>query len=179
MYGTSYIKSSDAIKKENFMNATYYKKIIYVTFLLASLQLFAQKPADRIMTEISYGELVDKITILEIKSERIANPEKLKNIHIELASLRETYQKYIGNSFEVAQLKQELKKVNEILWDIEDDIRAKERGQSFDDEFIKLARKVYLNNDQRSVIKRKINMLLGSRITEEKSYTDYLYIEKK
>ncbi len=160
------------------MNATYYKKIIYVIFLLANMQLFAQKPANRIMAEISYGELVDKITILEIKSERITNPEKLKNIHIELDSLRETYQKYIGNSAEVAQLKQELKKVNEILWDIEDDLRAKEQGHIFDDKFIQLAREVYLNNDQRSAIKRKINMLLGSRIIEEKSYTDYLYIEK-
>jgi len=160
------------------MNATYYKKIIYATCLLANMQLFAQQSADRIMAEISYGELVDKITILEIKSERITDPEKLKNIHIELASLRETYQKYISNSAEVAQLKQELKKVNEILWDIEDDLRAKEQGHIFDDEFIQLAREVYLNNDQRSVIKRKINMLLGSRIIEEKSYTDYLYIEK-
>ncbi len=144
-------------------------KIFVITPTLATPLINNSK----IMAEISYGELVDKITILEIKTERITDPKKLKNIHIELASLYETYQQYIDNSTQIQQLRHKLKTVNEILWDIEDDLRAKERNQIFDNEFIQLARRVYLNNDQRYAIKRRINILLGSHIIEEKSYTDY------
>lgn len=123
--------------------------------------------------EISYGELVDKITILTIKSYKITNPEKLHNIRTELASLKETFDEYIGDRADIAALQAELQKINEILWDVEDLLRIKERNKEFSDEFVQLARNVYFTNDKRAAIKRDIDLLLGSRIMEEKSYQTY------
>ncbi len=123
--------------------------------------------------EISVGELLDKITILEIKSERIKDPSKLANIKTELETLRRTWQDSTAGTLDLGDLTERLKAVNEALWDIEDGIRSLEAAQSFGDEFIELARSVYHRNDERAAIKREINLLAGSRLVEEKSYTDY------
>lgn len=128
--------------------------------------------AEVVTAEISFGELIDKITILTIKSERISHKEKLQNIRTELASLQETYSNSIGNRDDIVYLQSLLQKINEALWDIEDAIRVKERNQEFDDEFIAIARRVYVTNDQRCSIKKQIDQLLGSHITEEKSYEE-------
>ncbi len=161
------------------MKQLLYIIILFKIFIITPTLATSSTNNNKIMAEISYGELVDKITILEIKTERITDPEKLKNIRTELASLYEIYQQYIGNSTQIQQLRHKLKTVNDILWDIEDDLRTKERDQIFDSEFIQLARSVYLNNDQRCAIKRRINILLGSHIIEEKSYTDYRITTKE
>ena len=126
-----------------------------------------------IYIEISYGELIDKITILEIKAKRISNPEKLLNVRNELETLNKTFREQIEQSDELLKLKKELKMINEKLWGLEDDIRAKERDKEFGIEFIQLARLVYIINDERGRIKRAINKLLGSRLIEEKEYTKY------
>ena len=125
------------------------------------------------MTEVQIGELIDKITILQIKKERIKDAAKLKNINAELDSLLATYKNEVPQSSEIEDLWQSLKTTNETLWVIEDDIRDKERARTFDQGFIDLARSVYYTNDERCRIKRDINMLSGSRLIEEKSYTDY------
>lgn len=114
---------------------------------------------------VSVGELIDKITILTIKSERINDPGKLENVNRELGALTE-----IGADIEIDKYTKELREVNERLWEIEDRIRGKERAGQFDDEFVQLARSVYITNDRRSEIKRQINHDLGSDITEEKHY---------
>ncbi len=121
--------------------------------------------------EISIGELVDKITILEIKSERIKDEEKLKNVKNELSALK----KYLSQTIISEESKEfnQLKKVNEELWEIEDKIRIKEQKQEFDNEFIQLARSVYFKNDTRFEIKKKINLLTSSEFIEEKEYVDY------
>lgn len=122
---------------------------------------------------VSVGEFLDKVTILEIKSERIRDAEKLANIHKELDTLRATWN---ASPFADAELEPEysqLKRINETLWEIEDDIRDKERDQTFDDGFIRLARSVYFTNDERAAVKRALNRKLGSELTEEKSYADY------
>ena len=121
----------------------------------------------------SFGELIDKITILRIKSERIENGEKLQNIMSELKMLEEIKGESIPSSIDIQDEFVQLKKTNETLWDIEDHIRAKENRKEFDGEFIQLARSVYIENDRRAGIKRRINQKLGSSILEEKSYTDY------
>lgn len=131
------------------------------------------KPQNKVLTEIAVGELVDKITILQIKSENITDPEKLKNIHTELATLQETLDQNVEKSPEIEKLTEELLAINRQLWDIEDDIRDKERAKEFDQEFIEIARSVYYTNDERCAVKRKINNLTGSRLQEEKSYSDY------
>ena len=123
--------------------------------------------------EISVGELLDKITILEIKSERITDQAKLANIKTELETLRRTWETSPLADLDLGDLSSRLKAVNEALWDIEDGIRALEAAQSFGDEFIELARAVYHRNDERAALKREINRLAGSRLVEEKSYTDY------
>jgi len=128
---------------------------------------------DSIAVEISYGELIDKITILEIKAERIKNRSKLHNIQTELLILNNIYYHDIPLTEEIKSLKEELKKVNEQLWKIEDDIRLKQHKKEFDQEFIELARSVYVTNDRRGDIKRKINERLGSYLMEEKQYTKY------
>jgi len=119
---------------------------------------------------VSYGEVLDKITILEIKSERIADEAKLKNIHRELDELNRTWAESGLDHPELPRLKNSLKAVNEALWEIEDAIRVKESRREFDEEFIRLARSVYVENDQRAAVKKDINVLLGSDLVEEKSY---------
>ena len=122
---------------------------------------------------VSVGEVIDKITILEIKQERIPDPAKLENIRRELTMLQEVVKAEIQPSNELDALHAKLKGINEELWQIEDDIRDKERAKSFDDEFVRLARAVYVTNDQRAAAKRDINELLGSTLVEEKSYAAY------
>lgn len=126
-----------------------------------------------IHVEVSFGELLDKITILEIKSARIQDPQKLANVNKELGILRQTWADAPQSQTDVTSQIQRLKAVNETLWDIEDDIRRKEFAKEFDDVFIKLARSVYFENDVRADVKKEINTLLGSNLVEEKSYVDY------
>ena len=126
-----------------------------------------------ISVPVSPGELIDKITILEIKSARIADPSKLANVRRELDQLRRAWAESDYGRTDVAADQAALYAVNERLWRIEDDIRAKERAQAFDREFIELARSVYFENDERAAIKRRINTRLGSALVEEKSYRDY------
>ena len=123
--------------------------------------------------EISPGELIDKITILEIKCERITDAGKLRNVHLELASLNAARTQGVPPSEKLTGLAAHLKKVNETLWDIEDAIRICERDADFGPRFIELARSVYQQNDRRAALKRQINDLLGSKIIEEKAYADY------
>ena len=122
---------------------------------------------------ISWGELLDKITILNIKLENITSKNALENVELELKKLQSILTQYCPKTLETTQLEGELRQINQQLWDIEDKIRDKERANSFDDEFIQLARSVYIKNDERSRIKRKINDLLGSELVEEKSYAEY------
>ena len=123
--------------------------------------------------EIAPGELIDKITILEIKTERITDPAKLGNVRIELKTLAEARDSTLVGSPELDDLTKQLKMINEQLWDIEDDIRDCERDKDFGDKFVELARAVYKSNDKRAAFKRDINVLLGSHLVEEKSYSDY------
>jgi hypothetical protein len=126
-----------------------------------------------ISVPISYGELIDKITILEIKSERIADPGKLANVRAELDLLNATWGADPASHADIAQERGALRRVNEALWDIEDHIRLKEKAKAFDGEFVELARSVYIRNDERAEIKRAINAKLGSTLVEEKSYESY------
>ena len=126
-----------------------------------------------ITVAIAPGELIDKITILEIKSERIDDPAKLKNINFELSLLITTWKASPYAATDITKEQEKLKAINEKLWDIEDAIRLKESKGQFDSAFIALARSVYISNDERSHIKRAINTKLGSDLIEEKSYTDY------
>lgn len=127
---------------------------------------------ENINVPISPGELLDKITILEIKSENIENQEKLANVKTELELLSKIWSNTSPDS-SLDELKQELKDNNKALWDIEDKIRIKESNKEFDQVFIELARSVYIQNDKRADTKKKINLKLGSLIVEEKSYADY------
>ncbi len=126
-----------------------------------------------IQTPVSYGELIDKITILEIKSQRIGDAAKLANVRNELDLLNATWANHAASQTDIADERSRLFAVNELLWDIEDKIRLKERAQAFDHEFIELARAVYFRNDERAAFKRQINLKLGSQLVEEKSYQDY------
>jgi hypothetical protein len=128
---------------------------------------------NEIKVPISPGELLDKITILRIKSQRMSEPAKVSNVRLELRLLEETWNASAYAKIDIAADIAGLLAVNERLWVIEDDIRDKERAQSFDAEFIRLARAVYVENDERAAIKRRINTTLGSSIIEEKSYRDY------
>ena len=123
--------------------------------------------------EIAPGELIDKITILEIKTENISDAEKLRNVRVELGTLVKSRDVAIESSFEMDRLTAALKAVNQELWVIEDDIRDCERAGDFSETFIGLARAVYKTNDRRAALKREINVLLGSRLVEEKSYQPY------
>ena len=123
--------------------------------------------------EISIGEFFDKITILEIKQERIKDASKLENINKELDSLNTLLQQQAFSRNDISKEVAELKAINEKLWEIEDDIREKESQKSFDQGFIELARAVYFTNDRRSEVKRDINLKLGSEFVEEKSYEQY------
>ena len=127
----------------------------------------------RVSIPISYGELIDKITILEIKSQKITDAEKVKNVRHELDELLRVWAALEESSVEINDLRHELKTVNETLWDIEDDIRKKDLQGEFDSEFIELARSVYIQNDTRAEHKRAINLRLGSELMEEKSYVNY------
>jgi hypothetical protein len=127
----------------------------------------------KILVPVAFGELFDKITILEIKSERIKDPKKLENVRRELWELRKSWSKAAESSIDIAGMISKLKAVNEALWEIEDRIRVKESLAEFDREFIELARSVYLRNDERSRHKREIDARLGSDLVEEKSYADY------
>ena len=126
-----------------------------------------------IKIEISYGELLDKITILQIKQERITDPEKLENIGKELEILSASWSSSPSSEIDVESEMKELRGVNEKLWEIEDAIREKEAKKEFDEKFIDLARAVYINNDERARLKRRLNIKLGSGLQEEKSYSDY------
>jgi hypothetical protein len=126
-----------------------------------------------IKVPISPGELLDKITILRIKSQRMGDPAKLSNVRLELRSLEDTWSGSAYAKIDIDADVAALMSVNERLWVIEDDIRDKERAQAFDAEFIRLARAVYVENDERASIKRRINTKLGSSIVEEKSYREY------
>lgn len=129
--------------------------------------------SNTILVEIAPGELLDKQSILEIKSERITDAAKLANVRIELDVLVRARAGAISDLAELGALYARLKGVNETLWEIEDGIRDEEAAQRFGPRFIELARSVYRTNDERAAIKREINVLLGSRIVEEKSYKKY------
>jgi hypothetical protein len=131
------------------------------------------KTMSLIQTPVSYGELIDKITILEIKSRRIADATKLANVRNELDLLNATWANDAASRTDISGERAHLLAVNELLWDIEDRIRLKEKAQAFDAEFIELARSVYFRNDERAAFKREINLKLGSQLVEEKSYQDY------
>ena len=125
---------------------------------------------DKILAEISAGELIDKITILEIKKEKINNKKKLVEVNKELVSLNETLKKSINDESKILSFKNDLKNINLKLWDIEDRKRSAEKKNQFDEKFIELARNVYKFNDERAKIKLAINNALGSNIKEVKSY---------
>ena len=138
--------------------------------MLLQSQNIMKKNLDKILAEISAGELIDKITILNIKKEKITNNEKLVEIEKELKSLEDTFNKKIIPDNSLLELMEQLKKINLKLWDIEDGKRNAEKNKKFDERFIELARNVYKFNDERAEIKLKINNLLGSNIKEVKSY---------
>ena len=125
---------------------------------------------DKILAEISAGELIDKITILEIKKEKMSNKEKLEEVNKELISLNETLKKSIDDESKILSFKNDLKNINLKLWDIEDGKRLAEKNSQFNEKFIELARNVYKFNDERAKIKLAINNALGSNIKEIKSY---------
>jgi hypothetical protein len=126
-----------------------------------------------VQVPVSYGELIDKITILEIKSKQISDPSKLANVRTELELLNTTWAAHPASKTDISAERARLLAVNEALWDIEDRIRLKEKAQAFDAEFIELARAVYFQNDDRAAVKREINLKLGSQLVEEKSYQPY------
>ena len=127
----------------------------------------------KILTEVSAGELLDKLSILEIKLNKIKNPALLQEIKKDYNIINEAKNKNINSSNEINVLYTDLKKINEQLWEIEDKIRLCEKNSDFKDKFIQLARDVYLENDKRSKIKLEINKILGSNIREVKQYTQY------
>jgi hypothetical protein len=126
-----------------------------------------------ISAPVSFGELLDKMAILQIKTERMSDPAKLANVRKELDALNTTWSAHPASKVDITALRAELKKINEALWVVEDDIRLKEKAQAFDAEFIRLARAVYFTNDDRARVKKDINLKLGSAYVEEKSYEDY------
>ncbi len=128
---------------------------------------------NEILIPISPGELLDKITILQIKSERIEDPAKVANVRTELDMLQKVWSESVEDNSELRELSAELKSINERLWVIEDDIRDEERNKRYGERFIELARAVYVVNDERANAKKKVNLLLNSSIVEEKSYQDY------
>ena len=126
-----------------------------------------------ISIQVSPGELIDKMTILDVKLARMSDPAKLVNVRREHAMIAQTFRENIADSPALAKLISELKATNSALWAIEDDIREHERNGDFGESFVKLARSIYRINDERAAIKRRINVLLGSAIVEEKSYSGY------
>jgi len=128
---------------------------------------------NQILIPISPGELLDKITILQIKAERISDPAKVVNVRSELDMLQKVWGESVSEDEQISALSTELKSINERLWVIEDDIRDEERNKRFGERFIELARAVYVVNDDRANAKKKVNLHLNSSIVEEKSYQDY------
>jgi len=126
-----------------------------------------------LMIEVGAGELIDKITILKIKADRMTDVAKLKNVKHELDILSSARREHLAQSIDLDRLEDALRQVNEDLWVIEDDIRACEAARDFGPKFIELARSVYIQNDKRAAIKKSINELCGSSIVEEKSYTEF------
>ena len=126
-----------------------------------------------ILIPMSPGELLDKITILQIKSERISDPVKVANVTTELTMLNQVWEDNVAIDDTITALSLELKSVNEALWEIEDNVRDEERNKRFGERFIELARAVYVTNDQRADAKKRVNLHLNSSIVEEKSYQDY------
>jgi hypothetical protein len=126
-----------------------------------------------ISVPVSHGELIDKITILEIKAAHMRDAGKLANVRAELDLLNTNWSANAASKIDIVTERAQLKTVNEALWDIEDRIRLKEKAQAFDAEFVELARSVYFRNDERAAIKRAINVKLGSQLVEEKSYESY------
>lgn len=129
--------------------------------------------ANKIFAEVSVGELLDKISILEIKQKNIKDEQKIKIISKELESLNYSLKKDVHITDEIKTLYEDLKKINIKLWNIEDGKRDCERNGDFGEKFIQLARSVYIENDQRAKIKNKINKISGSNISEIKSYDEY------
>ncbi len=129
--------------------------------------------AEAPLVPVSWGELIDKVTILEIKESHLPESDALNNVRREIAALVKTAEKAISSRPQLQDLKDELFAINQQLWDIEDAIREKEASKCFDADFIELARSVYKTNDRRAAIKRHINQLLNSSLTEEKSYKPY------
>lgn len=127
----------------------------------------------QLLAPISVGELIDKITILKIKHKKANDGQKLANIERELNELERTWQQEKSPDLDISDLFSQLTQVNEKLWAIEDDIRAKEAANAFDDEFIQLARSVYKQNDLRAELKKQINLRSGSTLVEEKLYQEY------
>ena len=128
---------------------------------------------NEILIPISPGELLDKITILQIKAERITDPVKVANVKTELDMLSKVWDGSVKSDDVITALSAELKSINERLWEIEDDIRDEERKRQFGERFVELARAVYVTNDERANAKKKVNLHLNSSIVEEKSYQDY------
>ena len=126
-----------------------------------------------ILVPISPGELLDKITILRIKAQRMTDAAKLANVRLELELLETTWRQSGCANIDVAEDERALQQMNEQLWVVEDQIREKENAQAFDARFIELARAVYVTNDERAAIKKRVNVKLGSRLIEEKSYQPY------
>lgn len=126
-----------------------------------------------ILVEVSWGELLDKVTILQIKEARIQDAAKIANVRKELAALAREHQRALDMNPAVPSLMDELRRINEALWEIEDEIRDWERRKDFGARFIELARAVYVTNDQRAAVKRQLNDALGSELVEEKSYQAY------
>jgi hypothetical protein len=135
----------------------------------------SEKPeaTSRIEIAVSAGELVDKVTILEIKAERIPDASRQANIRRELAALAAKLASYLASEPGLSKLKSDLRALNATLWQVEDDIRDCERRKDFGPRFVELARAVYRTNDRRAALKREIDQLLGSQIIEEKSYEPY------
>ena len=127
----------------------------------------------QLLVPISVGELIDKITILKIKQQKATDSQKLANINRELEELTTTWNQANTTGIDITDLENQLTRVNEDLWDIEDDIRTKEAAKAFDQEFIELARSVYKRNDLRAALKKEINILTGSTLVEEKLYQEY------
>ena len=155
------------------------KNMLFAVLLIISPMMCASSPEPSrkdpliITAEIAVGELIDKITILQIKLERIKDPAKLKNITLEYSLLSQTLSLNVPLSDELSTLIEQLLATNKKLWDIENAIRQKEADKEFDDGFIQLARSVYINNRERARIKQLINIFVGSHLTEEKEYTRY------
>ena len=131
------------------------------------------RTSNSISVEISPGELIDRLSILRIKTECVSDPDKLRNVLYAFECLLEARERELESSEALTRLEAELKSVNEALWEIEDEIRTHEAAKDFGDRFIELARSVYRTNDRRAAIKKEIDHLFGSAITDEKSYAEY------